>query len=118
MLWMRWSREVGFDPNLDEARTLAFWPMHQKTYLIGAVMTTFSLFWFSLEVQIGLLAACLPTLASLFRGIKLSKSVKSWWSSRSGSRSDNSPFPKVASSQILGSDQSLVLMTEHLSTGK
>lgn len=77
-------------------------------------MTTFSDFWFSLEVQIGLLAACLPTVPSLFKGSKFTNSFRGWWGSVSGSTSP----PRMATGEVLGNGHSLVFITESLSTKK
>ena len=55
-------------------------------------MTTFSDYWFSIEAQVGLIAACLPTVPGLFKGTKMASSFRSWWISKtdssSGSKSD------------------------------
>ncbi|KAF2269567.1 hypothetical protein CC78DRAFT_422505, partial [Lojkania enalia] len=50
MIWMIWAKNVGFDPTMD-----------------GELITTGQLFWFYVEVTIGVFAACLPTLRGLFQ---------------------------------------------------
>ncbi|KAH7127177.1 hypothetical protein B0J11DRAFT_558562 [Dendryphion nanum] len=54
MMFMVWSRQVGFDPTMD-----------------GELITTASLFWFVVEIAVGIIAACLPTLRGLFKGTRV-----------------------------------------------
>lgn len=56
MIWVIWARNVGFDVSLDED-----------------LLITTSLFWNMLEVSLGIIATCLPTL----RGLVQHKSVDS-----------------------------------------
>lgn len=89
---MRWSRTVGFDPSLDEARKITI-VIILAAVLTMSVMTTFSVFWFSLELQVGLLAACLPTLPGLFKDKKLFSSFRS--------RSNGSSFPTSSLKKVV-----------------
>ncbi|KAF2033495.1 hypothetical protein EK21DRAFT_98200 [Setomelanomma holmii] len=57
MIWDIWARQVGFDVSLDQD-----------------LLITTSLFWNILEVSLGIIACCLPTL----RGLAREPSVDSW----------------------------------------
>jgi hypothetical protein len=67
-------------------------------------MTTFSVFWYTLEAQIGLLAACLPTTPGFFKDSRIASSLKAWWGSMSGSLSS----PKVEIRELPDSAQSIL----------
>ncbi|KAH4063448.1 hypothetical protein HBI37_002090 [Parastagonospora nodorum] len=95
MIWVTWARTVGFDVTLDQNRKLSLYMFRQGNLLTNLllVLITTSLFWNMLEVSLGIIAACLPTL----RGLAKAKSVDSLVNSdrdkisiRSGSASNKS----------------------------
>ncbi|EAT90901.2 hypothetical protein SNOG_01252 [Parastagonospora nodorum SN15] len=95
MIWVTWARTVGFDVTLDQNRKLSLYMFRQGNLLTNLllVLITTSLFWNMLEVSLGIIAACLPTL----RGLAKAKSVDSLVNSdrdkisiRSGSASKKS----------------------------
>ncbi|OCL09075.1 hypothetical protein AOQ84DRAFT_376166 [Glonium stellatum] len=79
MIWVIWARHVGFNPLLDED-----------------LLITTLLFWCMVEVTLGLLAACLPTLRGLFKPHSVDsvvRSVRSKISLRSANPSSNTSLP-------------------------
>ncbi|CAI6312954.1 unnamed protein product [Periconia digitata] len=76
LIWSVWSREVGFDPSLD-----------------GELITTSLLFWFVVEANVGIIAACLPAVRGLFTNERFGiffSGIRSKWSSYTDSKSPNS----------------------------
>ncbi|OCL14661.1 hypothetical protein AOQ84DRAFT_15099 [Glonium stellatum] len=86
MVWCIWAHNVGFDTSLDED-----------------LLITALLFWCMVEVALGLLAACLPTLKSLVQiqsvdsmihSVRSKLSLRSSRSSQSGDSSNHDILPE------------------------
>jgi hypothetical protein len=91
MIWVTWARTVGFDVTLDQNRKLSLYIFRQGNLLTNLllVLITTSLFWNMLEVSLGIIAACLPTLRGLAKAW-LVNSDRDKISIRSGSASNKS----------------------------
>ncbi|ORY19056.1 hypothetical protein BCR34DRAFT_260972 [Clohesyomyces aquaticus] len=79
MIWVIWARQIGFDTSFDEDRMLlAFATSSERLHLTFLVLITTLLFWCQVEVSLGLLAACLPTLRGLFQSQSVDSIIQSW----------------------------------------
>ncbi|KAF2119247.1 hypothetical protein BDV96DRAFT_642284 [Lophiotrema nucula] len=83
MAWMAWNQAQGFGLLTDEE-----------------LMITTELYWINLEITLGVIACCLPTLRGLFKTKSMESmvnNVRSLFSIHSGSRSDS--FSKTRSKE-------------------
>ncbi|KAF2728222.1 hypothetical protein EJ04DRAFT_556908 [Polyplosphaeria fusca] len=97
LMWMVWANNMGIDPSYDEA-----------------LMYTSELWWCMLEVAIGLIAACLPTLRGLVKTNSCDnvfKNVRSYFSSGSASTSKLS-YSKDSREKSTGSLDGSFISTE------
>jgi len=93
MIWVTWARIVGFDVSLDQNRERSTPRAHRESANMSPVLITTSLFWNMLEVSLGIIATCLPTLRGLTRKRSvdsLVNSIRDKMSLRSGQLSDKS----------------------------